>query len=246
MIGHVGDLVILICGPHLIAVCAGNADKILILQGCLHDKRHIVGRGVVILVGQSMGIGKMGVGTAKLCRLLVHQLYESVNGSGHMLSQAVATLISRFEHQGVEGFFHGQLFAFCGSDGAAACLDRMGRVVGIGHNLIEGAVIQRHKGRHNLGDAGRVIDHIHILIIKDGSGVRFHDDGGFGVDLRPLGPAFDGIGIDGFIVDGLALGLGGFRCGLLGGGHSPGFGGDGMKTECTKNRQDDCACQKSM
>lgn len=94
-----------------------------------------------------------------------------------------------------------------GVDAAAPRVDGVGRVIRIGNHLVQRAVLQGDQSRQDLCDTGRIILHIHILIIKDGSAGCFHDNGGFRVDLRALGPAVDGVGIDILIISSLALGL---------------------------------------
>ena len=166
----------------------------------------------MIIVVKTIGVGKMSIGAAKLRSLLIHHFRKGVDGSGHMLGQAVGTFIGGLQHQGVEGLLHSQLLVLSGIDTAASRVDGVGRVIGIGHSFVQRAVLQGQKRSHDLRNAGRIIFHIHILIIKDGAAGSLHDDGRFRVDLRPLRPTVDGVRVDGLIISGLA-----FRLQLFGG-----------------------------
>ena len=165
MVCHVGDFVILIGSPHLVFSCARNTGKIFILQSCLSDKGHIMGGGIMVFIRKTMGIGKMSIRASQICGFLVHHFHKGVDGTGHMLCQTVSALIGGFQQQGVQGFLYRQLFPFGGSDAAAAGLNGVSSIIGICDYLVQRAIIKSNESRHNLGDAGRVIDHIHILII---------------------------------------------------------------------------------
>ena len=75
-VGGVGraDVLRVLLGVVIVGGGSGDLCKIGQAHGILGYGDHIPGTGIVILVVQAMGIGKVGVGTSQLCRLLIHQL----------------------------------------------------------------------------------------------------------------------------------------------------------------------------
>ena len=80
--------------------CCDGSER-LILDGGLHDQRHVVGRSVLVVIRKSGGIREYGIGTSKLLRSGIHLLDKAVYRTAYMLCNLQCNIIGRGNHNGM-------------------------------------------------------------------------------------------------------------------------------------------------
>ena len=171
------------------------------------DLRHIIGGGVVVLIENPIGVGKMGIHTAELLRSFVHQLREFLHASADMLRQGGGHLVRRSHEKPVERLLHGDLLSRFDADvGVGLPVDAVHRFVGIGYRFLQGTLLHDDQRGQDLGDAGGIQLFMDIFFIQDGSGLRFHKNGGFGSQRRACGPVLPFVGRYGKLLSRFRLG----------------------------------------
>lgn len=160
MIVHQEFFGFFIGSPQGIAGRSADLPEFLMFDGFPGNERHVVGGGIMVVAGKSVGIYKMGAGASQLCRPLVHQLRKSFRGSGYLFRNGVGTFVGGFQHDGIETFLYGQNLAFVSCNVAAVIFNGIYCIVGKGHFLTQVQMLQCQQHGHNLGNAGR----IHLLI----------------------------------------------------------------------------------
>ena len=153
---------------NVITLCSGNFCKSRIFVSSSGDQCHIMSRCIMILLPQSVCIGKMSTGTSKFFCPVVHHFYIVVCTARNMLRYTVACLVGGHKQNGIQAFFHGDLFALFQLDirSSALQLQCLGRV---GNHLIQRRVFNCQHSRHNLGNTSRILLLVHIFLIQNGS-----------------------------------------------------------------------------
>ena len=142
-------------------------------------------------LGQTGGVGKMGVLAAQLLRPLVHLLHEGVHGAGHGLAQDVARLVGGDHQHAVQQLLHRQRLAHLDVGGAAVLHHALHGGLGGGDALVHPQLaavhgLQHQQGAHDLGDAGHGQLLVDVLIVQDGAAVGIYQNGGLGADVGVL------------------------------------------------------------
>ena len=119
----------------------GNLPEFGVGHGGLDDERQILGGGVVILVVEAVGVGKVGAGAAQLRGLFVHQRHEGVHRAGYVLGDDVAGLVGRGHHDAVEQILEGDDLSGLESDGAAVLVEVFKGGLRDGDLVVEVAVL---------------------------------------------------------------------------------------------------------
>lgn len=118
----------------------------------------VMRRGIVIVLRQAMGIGKVRAGAAKLLRARVHALHERRDTAADILRDDVARLVRRGDHGTVEKVLEGHGLADL-DVGIARALDHVGIAVFIGRDGVAQLHVaaldrlDREQQRHDLRQA---------------------------------------------------------------------------------------------
>ena len=80
---------------------AYNLTEFLIFHGGLGDNGKISGGCVVVGVGKTVAVGKMGAGTAKLLGFLIHEIHEFLPGAADVFGNHVGSLTGGYHQQGL-------------------------------------------------------------------------------------------------------------------------------------------------
>lgn len=103
---------------------AGDNPKRLILISSLRDQCHIRRTGVMVLILQSVWIGKMRVLAAELLGLCIHHVHKIFHGAADMLRHCKRTFICGLQHHGIQALFHGHLLSIIpGNSGTVSLID---------------------------------------------------------------------------------------------------------------------------
>ena len=116
-----------------------DRGKELMAERFLRDAVEVMRRGIVIVLRQAMGIGKVRAGAAELLRARVHALHERRDAAADILRDDVARLVGRGDHGTVEKVLKRHGLADL-DVGIARALDHVGIAVVIGGD----GVIQMH------------------------------------------------------------------------------------------------------
>ena len=155
------------------------------------DQIHLVGRGVVVLVGQSVGIGKVGVGTAQLRGALVHQLHKGADAAGDAVGNDVAGLIGAVDHRAVEQVLIAHDLAGANVGGAGVGIEPLETVLLCRDHFLQRDLaaldgLDRQQHGHDLGQAGRGALLVGVEGIEQSSGVHIGQDDGLCAVQRRL------------------------------------------------------------
>ena len=164
-----------------------NVPEFLIFHGSLGNDGKIPGGGVVLGVGESVTVGKMGAGAAQFLCLFVHQLHEFLPGAADVFRHHVGGFTGGYHQQRLKqpmdahGLAHNQI-ALGGS------LTQIGKGGGLDRYHILGiAVFQAQICSHNFCGAGRVVLFIRLVLIQRDAGVHIHQICGIGCDGNIVG-----------------------------------------------------------
>ena len=91
----------------------------LVLHGFLRNQEHIVGSGVVVVVGQTVRVFKVGVHTAQLLCAFVHLCHETGNGAVQVCGNDVGCFVCGCQQGAVQQVLYGEDFTFHNVCGAA-------------------------------------------------------------------------------------------------------------------------------
>ena len=174
----------------------GHFAQCFVGKKCLADHRQIIGTGVMILIGKTVGIDKMRIHTSQFLRPLVHDVAEILPGRPRdMFRHRKRYLIRRTDQYGIQTLFHGQLLPGFNGNMVAARVDVMYRVVGEIHDLIHAAALRGDQCRQYLGGTGGILLLVNIFRIQDCSGIRIDQDRRLRTDHRARGPVVHRIGL---------------------------------------------------
>ena len=130
-LGHVGGGDLVVDGVH-------QGHEVGVGAGLLGDEVEVPGGGVVIDVGQAVGVAEIGVFTPQVLGFLIHAAHEGGDGAVDGLRQHVAPLVGGGEHDAVEQFLHGELLAHFDAHVAAVRWDGGDGGLASGDNLAFG------------------------------------------------------------------------------------------------------------
>ena len=100
----------------------------------------------MIFVGKTVGIDKMRIHTTKFFGSFVHDGTEILPGSaGDMLRNGKRDLICGTDQNGIQTFFHGQLFSGINGDMVASRINIMYRIIGKINDLIHAATLRSNE-----------------------------------------------------------------------------------------------------
>jgi len=152
----------------------------------------------MILIGKSVGIDEIGINTPQFLGSFIHDRCKVLPGrSGNMLCYRERNFIGGADQNGIQTFLHGQLLAGVNSDMVASGINIVYRIIGEIHDLIHAAALGCDQCCQNFGGTGRVFLLMDIFGIKDRSGIRIHQNGGFCADYRSRRPVCHFIGLNG-------------------------------------------------
>ena len=159
---------------------------------------HVIGGGVVVLIRQAVGVGKMGVHTSQGCRPLVHYVGEDlpVGGAGDMFRHSVGNLVGGADQQRFHTLAHGQGLSRVHGDMGAVPGSVEDGLLGKVHNLVHLAHFRGDQGSENLGGAGGVLGLMDIFGVEDGAGLGLYQNGRLGPHHRARGPVGGFIGLN--------------------------------------------------
>ena len=148
-----------------VACRPGNNPERLILVCRFGNQCHIVRCRVMVLIEQTVRIGKMCVGAAELRRLFVHHIHKMLHGTADMLRHRIRTLICRVQHNRIQALLHRHLLSVIAVDSGA--LGIVDRIIGKCDDLIQIGILQREKRRHDFRDTCRIIPLIAIFFVQN-------------------------------------------------------------------------------
>ena len=140
------------------------------------DEGKVPGGGVVVGVGQTVGVGEVGVGAAQLQSPLVHHLHKGGDAAADVLGDDVAHLVGRGHHGRIQQILQGHYLTQTHPDGGSA-LDLVEVEVRHGrHRVVEphGARLNGLHGQqhgHDLGQAGGVYQILLVFGVEGGGRV---------------------------------------------------------------------------
>ncbi len=170
----------------------------LIGKKSLADHGKIIGRGIVVFVRQSIGIGKMRIHTSQLRRPGVHNLREILPAAAaDMLRHREGHLIGGADQNGIQTVLHGKLLPHVHGNVIAVPGGVKNGFPGKSDPLVQGTLFRRDQGGQNLGGAGRILSGVYVLGIQDGACLRLYQNGRFRRDHRTGGPARNLIALHG-------------------------------------------------
>ena len=137
----------------------------------------------MVLVGQAVRVGEMGVGAAELLRLVVHQLHKGVDAAGDMDGHRVGRVVSRGDQQIGKQIGKADLLAGDEIDRAALLIELVGRLLGDGDGVARVAVLEGQRRGQQLGGAGGIKLFIGVLLQKGFAAGLFIENGRLGSDL---------------------------------------------------------------
>ena len=171
----------------LIGGGVGDRQEHGVLHGLGEDQVLVIGRAVVPLGGQAVGVGEVGVLTAELGGALVHLLDEAGDAPGEVAAEDVAGLVGRLQHRAVEQILHGDHRARHDARGAGVVLHALLAVVLGGDHVLErdaAAVerLEREQHGHHLGETGDGALVVLVVTVQDPARIQIHQDRGLAVE----------------------------------------------------------------
>ena len=135
------------------------------------------------ILRQTVGIGKMRMNRAKLCRPTIHQLNKLRRASRDMLRDGDGSVVAAGEHQPQKHLPKRQRFALRQIDGRSRHAEGARRT---GHPTFRIAQLQRQKCRHDLRCRSHRQTRVHVVFKQHAPCFYLHDAGGFcaGLSLR--------------------------------------------------------------
>ena len=178
-------------GGDVIGFAAADGHEQVVLHGLPGDEVDIPGGGIVVGIGQAVGVCKMGPLAAQLRGPLVHQCHKVRNGAGYRFGQNVGSLVGGNNEQAVEKLLHGQHFALLNAGGAAVLVNAVGRLIGGSDGLGNGQIppvysLQHQQRGHDLSDAGGVGLFFFCLTVEHSPIGLVHEQGVPGIQSRLL------------------------------------------------------------
>ena len=176
-------------GFGLILDGVGHLHEQRVLHGLGRHQVEVVGRAVVILGGQAVGVDKVGVDAAELYGPLVHPVHKGADRAGQIAADHVAGLVGGADHRAVEELAQAQLHARDDA-GAAAVLPEALAAVALGGDGVAQAHVapvdglQRQQHGHHLGQAGRGAALLGVHRVKEAAGVHIDHQRRLRVQLR--------------------------------------------------------------
>ena len=152
------------------------------------NARHVIGRGIVVFIRQTVRIGKMSIRKSQRRYLTIHQLRKFRQISAYRLRHCIGTVIGGFHHRPVQGVpqcnnlsrFQRQMGGIPPFPYIAYCLLRDSDLV------LRLCICQAQRRCQYLGNAGGILPFIHILLQQHLSGLGVHYHIGVAAGLRHL------------------------------------------------------------
>ena len=150
-----------------------DRGKELVAERFLRDAVEVMRRGVMIVLRQAVGVGKVRASAAELLRARVHALHERRDAAADIFRDDVARLVRRGDHGTVKKVLEGHGLADL-DVGIARALDHVGIAVGIGRDGVAQLHVaaldrlDREQERHDLRQArgiGLGVDVAGIVIL---------------------------------------------------------------------------------
>ena len=160
---------------HRVGRLGGEFLKLLTLPGPARQRNKVAHGGVVILVMQAVGIGKMRACHAKGRRLRIHERHERRDIPRDVLRHDVAGLVGGRDHHAVQQLAQRQLLALEQAGGAARCIQILQSLMADRHDVVEVSVLQRQHTRHDLRQAGGIDLFVQIHAIDERIAVQLHE-----------------------------------------------------------------------
>ena len=153
----------------------GEFLKLLTLPGPARQRNKVAHGGVVILVMQAVGVGKMRARHAEGRRLRVHERHERWDIPCDVLRHNVAGLVGGRDHHAVQQLAQRQLLALEQTGGAARCVQVLQSLMADRHDVVEVSMLQRQHTRHDLRQAGGIDLFVQIHAIDERIAVQLHE-----------------------------------------------------------------------
>ena len=160
---------------HRVGCLRGESLKLLTLPGPARQRNEVAHGGVVILVMQAVGIGKMRACHAEGRRLRVHERHERWDIPCDVLRHNVAGLVCRRDHHAVQQLAQRQLLALEQTGGAARCIQILQSLMADRHDVVEVSMLQRQHTRHDLRQAGGIDLFVQSHAIDERIAVQLHE-----------------------------------------------------------------------
>ena len=194
--GGLGNIVF-ISGRHL--------TQQFVVKKLSRDQCQIVGRGIMIVVMETVCGHKMGIFTAKLFSAPVHQLRKCFHAAADMLTESICRLVGAADKDSVHALLHSDLLPLIKPRIGTVSGDAEHSIAGHRYHLIHLTLFGTDQAGEDLGGAGGVELLVDIFLIKDSAGVRFHKDCALRSDSRAVRPVFIAVGCNGKGFPGLLL-----------------------------------------
>ena len=174
---------------------SGDFSQQLVLEKFPGNYGQVIGRGIMVVVMEAVGIGKMGVQAAKFRCFLVHHFREPFRTSPDMFRHCVGNFIGGANEDTIKAFFHSDRLPHIHSHIGTAFFNRKNCVAGKRDNFIQGRIFGGNQASKNFGSACRIKFFVDIFAVKDNPGIGFYYNGGFRAYQWPVRPVFDFIGL---------------------------------------------------
>ena len=183
-ITHVG-------GGDGVGLGVAHGHKGVVLQCLAGYEPQIPRGGIVVVVGQTRGVDKMGVLAAQFLGAAVHLVHESGDAAGDLLGEDVAHLVGRGHHQAVQKLLHRQHFAPLNARSGGIGRETRHGGGGGGDLLLKAQFtpfdgLQHQQRRHDLGGGSGIAACVGVLLIENGLALPVQQQHGGGLDLNIL------------------------------------------------------------
>ena len=171
------------------------------MHGDTGNGGQIPGRGVMIIIGQTVGIDKIGIPAAQRLCSLGHVVGKVFHAAPYPFCNGGGRIVTGQQH----GCIHqvNQPYLFPGSQlGRGFILRHVHGIFAHRHDLVRIAAVEGQPHGHDLGGGSRMHPDVRILAENHLAGFCFDQNGGrciqmsFGQKFRIIGVIFTGIGTD--------------------------------------------------
>ena len=174
-----------------VADAAAYLGEKLVRDGLAVDDGHVAGGGVVVVVRQAVGVGKVRAGAAELGGQGVHLLHKGLDRAAYVLGDDIAGLVCGGEQRAVEQVLERHRLPGDYAGGAAVVHHALKAALAGRDAVGEGEFaalygLDGDENGHDLRQRGGVGLGIRVLFIKDAAGGGVHQHGAGRVYLRLL------------------------------------------------------------